>query len=184
MQKLALLLIGLFFGAGAGFLVAASWGVTLDGHDHAQHLAPGDTAETGAHHKHGTFIDLPAGATAPTLAIALHPDATSGYNLHITTQNFRFAPEAVNGASAPGEGVPIYRPDGVRIADDYHALWTTRTAGVTYPLRAAATVTSSGQVGSANRWVWTGSNHSGTNSGSRQLGDANPSLSRCAHPRR
>jgi len=34
-RSLSLLFIGLFFGAGLGFLVAASYGVTLDGHDHA-----------------------------------------------------------------------------------------------------------------------------------------------------
>ncbi len=36
MQKpLALLIIGLFFGTGFGFLIAASNGITLDGHDHS-----------------------------------------------------------------------------------------------------------------------------------------------------
>ncbi|MBL4751894.1 MAG: hypothetical protein JKX71_15185 [Amylibacter sp.] len=38
MQKpLALLIIGLFFGFGLGFLFAAANGITLNGHDHNAH---------------------------------------------------------------------------------------------------------------------------------------------------
>jgi hypothetical protein len=50
MQRLLLLIIGHFFGAGFGFLAAATTGVTLEGHDHAdpaQHPAGMDHA---AHH--------------------------------------------------------------------------------------------------------------------------------------
>lgn len=42
-RGLALFLIGLIFGGGLGFLVAAGNGITLDGHDHsdpAAHAAP------------------------------------------------------------------------------------------------------------------------------------------------
>jgi len=37
-------------------------------------------------------------------AIALTPDPVSGYNLHVMTQNFRFAPESASGAHVAGEG--------------------------------------------------------------------------------
>lgn len=36
-RSLAFLLIGILFGALAGFLTAAHYGVTLDGHDHGAH---------------------------------------------------------------------------------------------------------------------------------------------------
>ena len=60
MRQLALLLIGLFFGGGIGFLIAASQGITLDGHDHGNPAHHG-----GAEHAEHAPVDLPAGADAP-----------------------------------------------------------------------------------------------------------------------
>ncbi len=57
--------------------------------------------------------------------------------------------------ASPG-GVPIFRPDGVRIADDYTRFWDSARV----PLLAPINVTPSGQViGSAR--AWTGSNFRG-----------------------
>ena len=118
MRQLALLLIGLFFGGGIGFLIAASQGVTLDGHDHANpaHHAGKDH---GAGHADHTPVDLPSGADAPTLSAVLLKDAKSGWNLHIQTTNFRFTPEDVNGANVPGEGHAHVYVDGRKIARHY-----------------------------------------------------------------
>ena len=51
-RSLAFLLIGLLFGCLAGFLLAAHYGVTLDGHDHAD--------------DHSAAIQAPSGAFRPS----------------------------------------------------------------------------------------------------------------------
>jgi len=99
MRGLALFAIGLVFGGGIGFLLAASSGVTLDGHDHsdpAQHVDGHGAA-------HDTPLDIPA-ATAPTIAIEVRTDPKSGHSLQVMTERFRFAPESASGAHKDGEG--------------------------------------------------------------------------------
>ncbi|MEM7438101.1 MAG: hypothetical protein AAF393_00775 [Pseudomonadota bacterium] len=122
MKPLLLLLIGLSFGGGVGFLIAASQGVTLDGHDHsdpAQHgqMDRSNTDHSG--HEGHQPLDLPAGETAPSLNAMLMKDAKGGWNLHLTVQNFRFAPEAVNQANADGEGHAHVYVDGRKISRLY-----------------------------------------------------------------
>ena len=55
-------------------------------------------------HDHSKIVELQAGPTAPTLDFSLDKDAIGGWNLHISTTNFRFAPENVNRVNRPGEG--------------------------------------------------------------------------------
>ena len=93
-KPFALLLIGLFFGSGLGFILAAANGITLDGHDHGSD----HNATTDHGHGHGKMIVLPEGDDAPTIKIALHPDAAAGWNLEVITTNFTFTPKNVNQA--------------------------------------------------------------------------------------
>jgi hypothetical protein len=113
-NPLAFLIIGLFFGTGLGFLLAASQGVTLNGHDHADH----STAET---HDHTPLqaVALADDGTAPTLATTLHPDAVSGWNLEIQTTRFQFTPESVNGENTSNTGHAHIYLDGVKLARTY-----------------------------------------------------------------
>lgn len=116
MQKpLALLVIGLFFGTGLGFLAAASNGITLDGHDH--NVTAGAAMDHG--HAHSQMIDLPEGADAPTIDVVLHKDAVSGWNLQIITTNFSFTPEAVNQENKAGEGHAHIYVNGEKLARLY-----------------------------------------------------------------
>lgn len=46
-RAVAMLLIGLIFGVGIGFIIAAGAGVTMDGHDHDANVVP-ETGQTGA----------------------------------------------------------------------------------------------------------------------------------------
>lgn len=117
MKQLSLLLIGLFFGGGVGFLIAASQGVTLDGHDHSDPAQHGQM-DHSAHEGHAP-LDLPAGDSAPTLNAMLMKDTKGGWNLHIMTQNFRFAPENVNAENAAGEGHAHVYVDGKKISRLY-----------------------------------------------------------------
>ena len=114
-KPFALLLIGLFFGAGLGFLLAAANGITLDGHDHGSD----HHAKTDHGHDHGKMIVLPEGDTAPTMKIALHPDAVAGWNLEVITTNFSFAPQNVNQVPIVGEGHAHVYVNGEKLARIY-----------------------------------------------------------------
>ena len=119
-RALMLFVIGLFFGGGAGFVTAASWEVTLTGHDHgdpAHHGAPaGHAPQNGGHH-HGRPLEVTG--TAPAVSLALHPDANGAMNLQIMTTDFAFAPQAVNGPHVPGQGHAHVYVNGAKIARAY-----------------------------------------------------------------
>lgn len=113
-RALALFLIGLFFGGGAGFLLAASQGVTLDGHDH------GDPAQHSmAGHRHGTPVEVASAGGVGDLSIDLRPDPMGGWNLHMETPGFRFAPEHASGPHVAGEGHAHVHVNGDKIARAY-----------------------------------------------------------------
>lgn len=114
--RIPLLLIGLVFGGGIGFVIAASNGVTLDGHDHAtDHGAA--THDTMAHHDHSASVDVTG--TAPTLNVSLLPDPASGWNLHLDVTNFQFAPERASLAPVEGEGHAHIYANGTKLARIY-----------------------------------------------------------------
>ena len=101
-RAIPMLLIGLVFGGLVGFLLAAGYGVTLDGHDHA--TDHGDhSAHKAAAHDHSEVVTL-AAEGAPTVLAILHADPAGGYNLEVQTENFRFSPERVSQDHVNGEG--------------------------------------------------------------------------------
>jgi hypothetical protein len=111
-RTLSLFVIGLVFGGGLGFSIAAGNGVTFDGHEHADPSAHGGAMDhaamghgSGSDHEmmHDTPIDLPA-ANAPTVAMELTADPMAGHNLHIITSNFAYAPQQASLGHVPGEG--------------------------------------------------------------------------------
>ena len=106
-RTLSLFVIGLVFGGGLGFAIAAGNGVTFDGHDHADPSAHGGAMDhgSGSDHEmmHDTPIELPA-ADAPEISMELTADPMAGYNLQIITRNFAYAPGQASQAHAPGEG--------------------------------------------------------------------------------
>lgn len=116
-RSLALLIIGLFFGAGAGFLLAAANGVTLDGHDHDHNMA--ETSMGDHAHKHGQAQVIPEGENAPTVDVVLHKDAMAGWNLEIITTNFTFSPETVNQPNELGKGHAHVYANGEKLARIY-----------------------------------------------------------------
>lgn len=54
-------------------------------------------------HQHERF-DVPAGSAKPEIVIHPMKDSKGGYNLHLSTKNFRFAPENVNTGDSANEG--------------------------------------------------------------------------------
>jgi hypothetical protein len=70
-------------------------------------------------HVHGEPLVIEPDASAPTLAIDLQPDPVAGWNLHIQTTNFMFAPEHSGGAHVAGEGHAHVYVNGEKIARAY-----------------------------------------------------------------
>jgi len=109
-KTLIFLVIGLFFGAGLGFLTAASSGAQLTAHDHGAHNH--GTGEHEGHSGHGQMIE--AEVPVPTLVLHILPDGVQSRNLHIMTQNFTFSPTGVNGGHVPGHGHAHIYVNGVK----------------------------------------------------------------------
>lgn len=102
-RSLPLFVLGLIFGGGIGFAIAASMGVTFDGHDHADPAH--HQSDAGAEHAmmHETPLEL-SPEEAPEIDIALTPDPKSGYNLQVITRNFTFSPTNAGKENRAGEG--------------------------------------------------------------------------------
>jgi hypothetical protein len=120
-RAIPLLLIGLFLGGVIGFTIAAANGITLDGHDHAAPLQHGAHAAQDSH-DHGAMLSVPGGVSAPTLSLQATRDPASGWNLHIMTGNFTFAPQSASGEHVPGEGHAHVHVNGVK-AGRYYGPW-------------------------------------------------------------
>lgn len=119
-RSLALFAIGLVFGGGIGFAIAASSGVTFDRHDHGDPAAHGGVDHGGADHArmHGQPITL-AAEDAPSLAIRVTPDPMSGHNLFVETEGFAFAPQNASGDNQPGEGHAHVYVNGTKVGRLY-----------------------------------------------------------------
>ncbi|WP_224814144.1 hypothetical protein [Hasllibacter sp. MH4015] len=139
---LPLLVIGLVFGGGIGFTIAAANGIALEGHDHSDpahhaggHVSHGMSLPEGINpedvctsvlpdgdvsgHDHDTLLVLDDAADAPTLAVELVADPGGGWNLRITTDNFTFSPENVSLGHVPGEGHAHVYVNGVKLGRFY-----------------------------------------------------------------
>lgn len=79
-----------------------------------------DKKEKHAHalEAHPAF-DVSPWPTNPSVSITIHPDTKSGYNLEISVQNFRFAPEHAGGQVLPNEGHAHLIIDGKKLARVY-----------------------------------------------------------------
>jgi len=64
---------------------------------------------------HEMLVEVPAGSPAPAVSLEVLEDPLGGYNAHITTSNFRFAPEHVSTEHVFGEGHAHIYVDGVKI---------------------------------------------------------------------
>jgi hypothetical protein len=116
---LPLLFIGLIFGGGIGFTIAAANGITLDGHDHGAHGAMDHSAMDHSGMAHGDILSLEASATSPTLSVMILEDPASGYNLHIMTEHFTFSPENASLDHIDGEGHAHVYINGVKLGRFY-----------------------------------------------------------------
>lgn len=116
-RSIPMLVIGLVFGGLVGFLLAAGYGVTLDGHDHGSDHG-GDSHQASGSHDHAETIDV-SGDKTPVVDAILHADPMGGWNLEVQTQNFRFAPEHVSTPHVIGEGHAHVYVNGTKIGRLY-----------------------------------------------------------------
>jgi len=72
----------------------------------------------GSHHEH-IPLEIPENMPQPTVALEIFSDPMSGYNLHITTENFRWAPDRAGRAQVFGEGHAHLYLNGEKIARIY-----------------------------------------------------------------
>lgn len=80
----------------------------------------GSAAEASAHGvAFGGEMELREGDSVPLVSVALAPDEMIGWNLHVQTANFRFAPENVSRAHVPGQGHAHLYLDGEKLARLY-----------------------------------------------------------------
>ncbi|KIN63020.1 hypothetical protein Z946_1883 [Sulfitobacter noctilucicola] len=122
-RSLALFVIGLTFGGGIGFAIAAASGAQFEGHDHndpAHHGATADHSmmDHSAHAAHDIPIDVSPDA-APEVSITVMPDPMSGYNLHVMTSNFAFSPQNASRDHVAGEGHAHVYIDGQKLGRLY-----------------------------------------------------------------
>lgn len=120
-RSIPLLLIGLIFGGGIGFTLAAANGITLDGHDHSDpaHHTGMDHAAMGHGSAHDEILSLPAGVDAPSVAVEIAEDPATGWNLHILTENFAYAPTRASLEHKDGEGHAHVYVNGVKLGRVY-----------------------------------------------------------------
>jgi hypothetical protein len=79
-----------------------------------------ETVTESSSHSYG-IVEVPEGMPAPTIEIEIMPDASSGWNMQIITENFQFAPERSSLEHYPGEGHAHLYIDGTKIARVYGA---------------------------------------------------------------
>jgi hypothetical protein len=102
-RSLSLFAIGLVFGGGIGFAIAAGNGVTFDGHDHGAMVSGMDHGNMDHAMMHDAPVEVPA-TDAPQVTLKVMPDPMAGYNLHLQIDNFTFSPERASLANVTGEG--------------------------------------------------------------------------------
>ncbi len=73
----------------------------------------------GTHDMHDVLIEVENPSEAPRLAIALHKDPVSGWNLELITENFTFNPAAAGFEPKDGEGHGHLMIDGEKVARLY-----------------------------------------------------------------
>ncbi len=64
-------------------------------------------------------IQIPAGQPVPTVALKIHPDAMTGWNLEMEVTNFTFAPQRVNTKGLTTEGHAHLYVDGKKVTRLY-----------------------------------------------------------------
>ncbi|QQR92732.1 MAG: hypothetical protein IPJ89_00620 [Candidatus Iainarchaeum archaeon] len=93
-------------------LILSSLALCVQAHE----VVTNDTAHDTAHLD---LYNIPAGETIPSIRMEVELDHDAGWNVHLITNDFAFAPEHVGQAHLPGEGHVHLYVDGEKIARVY-----------------------------------------------------------------
>ncbi|WP_271078511.1 hypothetical protein [Aurantiacibacter sp. MUD61] len=89
-------------------------------------------------HMHPMGEEVVSDPGAPKVTLMVNPDAASGFNLHMLTENFTVSAENAGGAHVPGEGhLHVYINDvkAARVYGEWHYL--PKLAGGTHTIKVA-----------------------------------------------
>jgi len=86
--------------------------------DHGRQHSHDSHSQDGHSHEH-TPVTVPDGMPVPTIDINVIKDPVSGWNLHVLTTLFRWAPEFAGGPVYPGEGHAHLYINGEKVARLY-----------------------------------------------------------------
>lgn len=100
-------LIGLIAGFGSGYYVS-----TLEDGKAMTH----NSMQSAAHHE---MIEVDAVRPIPSASLVASPDTKGGYNVRLTTTDFRFTPENAGAGAVPNEGHAHLFVNGTKIARMY-----------------------------------------------------------------
>lgn len=101
------------------FGVSGGYGVAQLTHSHDDETHEHSSEDVTDSHSHASMLYSVDAEDAPTVDVMVAKDAKSGFNVHVMTNNFRFAPENVNGENVLGEGHAHLYVDGVKISRLY-----------------------------------------------------------------
>lgn len=104
----------------AVFIIGAAGGYLYAGAPASTHSADTheDSAQAEDHAQHEMY-EVPASVPTPSVNLVAHKDSVGGWNLNITTQNFRFAPQNAGNENVPGEGHAHLFVDDIKVARVY-----------------------------------------------------------------
>lgn len=124
MMKLARLTIATATLLSLGSVLTASPARSDAGHgDHGGHTPAEVPHSDGGHgdgaHGHHTPLEVSADQPVPRVSLAIAADPIGGWNLQITTENWRFAPERVNTSSLSTEGHAHLYVNGEKVTRIY-----------------------------------------------------------------
>ncbi|TAF52160.1 MAG: hypothetical protein EAZ61_08795 [Oscillatoriales cyanobacterium] len=88
------------------------------GDDHGENHGDDHGDDHGENHGHSS-IEVDASQPIPNVAIAIHPDSASGWNLEIITSNFELTGATAGQANSSDQGHAHLYANGVKIARVY-----------------------------------------------------------------
>ncbi len=91
-------------------------------HIHDEESSGGSLDDPDAGHDHSTTREVAADGPAPMVALEVTADPSSGWNVQISLENFRLAPERASTEHIEGEGHLHLYVDGVKI-NRLYGLW-------------------------------------------------------------
>ena len=122
-RLLGLCTIGFIFSGLIGFMIAGANNVTFNGHKHnLDNLGTVyNGVKTGHSETHAEPIAIPKNGLEPSIRAELQIDPVSGFNLHLITGNFTFAPESAGLKHKDGMGHAHLYIDEHKIARLYNS---------------------------------------------------------------